>query len=614
MPIIDMPVHLLLERANQGARQPIGADDLPKIVNNLGAEVEEVVEAQQFVCLACGKAYDRTPAQGPPVVCSACGVDFREQPDKLDDRGPINVIRIDMVAVRPDIFDPGGMGRAIRGYLGVQTGLTDYALRSQQLGVRVDKRLANEDSHRPHIACAVLRNVTLTDDTIKVLMNLQEDLHWALGRNRKLASIGVYDLDTLADGLIHYDAVAPDELRFTPLGYPDSELTPAEILERHKTGQAFAHLLANFARYPLLRDADGQVLSMPPIINSESTRVTMGSRNLFCDVTGLSQRGVDRALNILVTSLKELMPEMEIEQVAIEGVDGPRVTPDLRPTTLQLDARNACETIGLTLDAPGVAALLEKMGHNVDDPQQPQLQVRAPAWRNDIMHAIDLVEDVAVAYGYENLAPEPLSTFTASKPRAIEEHAAIARQVLAGLGFQQVLTLVLTSEPAAFEKWRQPVHPQRVIIENPISSEQTMCRVSLLPGMLETLAINKQYDLPQHLFEVGDCCFTDDQSDTGASEVRFASAVMIGTHVGYADIRAIAAAFAADLGAQLDVRPTEHPSFIAGRVAEFVRNDEALGVLGELHPEVLEAYGLRHAVAAFELDLQRLLATEGRQN
>jgi len=605
-----------------------------------------VAETQQYSCGVCAKIYDRTPAQGAPLVCSHCGADFRADPDQLDDLGPNTVLRLNMLAVRPDIFDPGGMARYIRGYLGVDSGLAEYAVTAPRLRVQVDPQLSNEDSFRPYIACAVVRNVRLNHGTIKLLMNLQEDLHWALGRDRKLASIGVYDLDTLEGDVFHYDAVDPDSLRFVPLGFPpdepDSLLTPREILERHKTGQAYAHLLKPLRKYPLLRDGVGTVLSMPPIINSEGTRVTMNTRQFFIDVTGLSQRSVDRALNIVVTSLAESMPEVVIESVVIEEMDQgtkgaktpengqpkgkrtaashaaepgaarprTRITPDLAPIEMMLDVKTAAETIGIELNAGRLAELLESMGYGVREAgHADRLSVLVPAYRNDVMHAVDLIEDAAIAYGYEHITPELVPTFTVGSPRAIEEQAAVARRVLTGLGFHQVMTLVLTNEEAAFRKWRLEPAANTVKIENPISVEQTICRVSLLPGLLETMAINRQYDLPQHLFEAGDCSFVDPGAETGAREERFIAAAMIGTHVGYADIRAVADAFVHEMGRTYVVKPVEHASLIPGRAAGlFDAGGRQIGLMGELHPEVLENYGLRHPVAVLELSLEKLLA------
>jgi phenylalanyl-tRNA synthetase beta chain len=613
VPIVDMPVGLLLERLAAAGGVRLGVAELTELFPKLGCEVEELAAMQQYGCLACGRILDRTEAQGAPPTCPSCGTDFRERPDRLDTLGRNDVIRLNMLAVRPDLFDPGGMARLIAGHLGRRTGLIAYPLERPTLTVQVDPRLGEESSLRPQIACAVLRDVRLDETTLKLVMNLQEDLHWALGRDRKLASIGVYDLDTLAGPVFHYDAVGPDELRFVPLGFPPdddaSRLTPQGILERHKTGQAYAHLLRGFTRFPILRDAGLKVLSMPPIINSEDTRVTQRTRNFFIDVTGLGRRTVDRALAVIVTSLKETLPDVRLEAVTIDGIDGRRETPDLAPSTMVLDVREAAETIGAPLDADALRALLERMGHGTGPgPRDGTLAVRVPAYRNDVMHPVDLIEDAAIAYGYDNLALSLVPTFTLGRPREIEEHAAVARRALTGLGLHQVMTLVLSSEEAAFRRWRLPEDPRAARIQNPISTEQTICRVSVLPGLLETLALNKHHDLPQSLFEVGDCCFVDEAEETGAREERMVGVALIAARVGYADVRAVLDAFVHELGRTCVVAPREHPSCLAGRAASISAPDgRRLGLIGELHPEVLQAYGLKHPVAVFELSLPGLL-------
>jgi phenylalanyl-tRNA synthetase beta chain len=317
---------------------------------------------------------------------------------------------------------------------------------------------------------------------------------------------------------------------------------------------------------------------------------------------------VDRALAILVANVKEMIPGLVIEGVRIEGSDGARTTPTLSPSEMTLQADTAAATIGVELDVERLRKLLERMGHGVMIEQDRRMIVRVPAWRNDVMHPVDLIEDAAIAYGYEKIEPSLVPTFTIGAPREIEERSALVRRVMVGLGFHQVITLTLTSEEAALRKWRLGDDARAVKIENPISVEQTMCRLSLLPGLLETLAINKQYDLPQHLFEVGDCCFVDSEAETGAREQRTLGVAMIGPHVGYADIRAVADAIAHELDRELTVRAADHPSFIPSRAAGLaLKSGGDVGVMGEVHPEVLEAYGLRHPVAVLELDLQSLL-------
>lgn len=629
MPIIDIPVDQLMTHLNRG--QPAGTSllseaEMATLLPRIGCAIEEIAEMHQYACKRCDKIFDRTQAQGLPLNCTHCGTDFRAQAALLADMGKNRVFRFELLAVRTDIYDPGGMARLLRGYLGVQTGLTHYELSDAKISVTVDPKLADDRSRRPFISCAVLRNVTLDHALIKMLMNLQEDLHWALGRDRKLASIGVYDLDVLSGTKFRYDAIKPDEVRFVPLGFspddPAAKLTPAQILEKHATGRDYAHLLKNFTAYPLLRDEAGTVLSMPPIINSESTRVTMKSRNLFVDVTGLSQRVVDRALNVLVTSLKELLPRIQIERVSIHSAEGTRQTPDLAPTAMDLNVRETAETIGATIDESKLSQLLMRMGHGVASGPAGAVTVHVPAYRNDIMHPVDLIEDAAIAYGYDNLNPTLVPTFTVGGARRVEEQAALTRKAFTGMGFHQVMTLVLTSEPAAFTKWRmtgddpltQQVLPRAVRIENPISTEQTIARLSLLPGLLETLALNKEHDLPQQIFEVGDVCFLDPTVETGAREERCVGAAMIGTHVGYADARAVVDAFmrefalAPGAGYRIETPAACDPRFIPGRVAAILdRRGRRIGTMGEVHPEVLENYGLQHATAVMEWSLEQLL-------
>lgn len=635
MPIVNMSVEPLLRAVNRGAAKGLDLEGLRTAIPRIGTEVEEVAQMRQYACRRCDRTIERTEVQGPPVDCPQCHADFRADAAACELRGENHVIRLNMLAARPDLYDPGGMARCLRGYLGIQTGLIEYPMAAGGLSVVVDERLLLESSYRPFISCAVLRNVALDDEAVKVIMNLQENLHWALGRDRKLASIGAYDLDTLQGGVFRYRAVLPDELRFVPLGLDagksDSSLSPREVLERHGTGRKYARLLAGFTHYPLLCDAAGKVLSMPPIINSESTRVTTRTRNLFVDVTGLSPRVVDRALNVMMTGLKELMPEAVLESVAIVQQNRPqRITPALEPGRMVLSVAEAADTIGISLDALQLGELLARMGHAVQASSGPDLAtdaapssdvtahsqfllVRSPAWRNDIMHPIDLIEDAAVAYGFENLPATLVPTFTVGQPRELEEHTGLARRILVGLGFHQVMTLGLTSEPAAFDKLGlardaellQQERRRAVRIENPISTDQTICRVSLLPGLLETFAINKQHDLPQCLFEVGDCCRVDPRAETGAREERWVAVAMIGTHVGFADIRAVCDAFTHELGKSLRFEATHHPSYIAGRAAALQGGDgAALGRMGEAHPQVLENYGLRHPVVMMEMSLE----------
>ena len=388
-------------------------------------------------------------------------------------------------------------------------------------------------------------------------------------------------------------------------------MTPKEILEKHPKGMAFAHLLAGFDRYPLLSDSSGKVMSMPPIINSQLTRVTKATKNFFIDVTGTGQRIVNRALNIMVTSLMELRPELRVETVSIRYVDGEITTPNLEPQEATLNAEEAAKLIGVKLNSKEVAELLEKMGHAVVNPGEANLQVKVPAYRNDILHERDLVEDVAIAYGYHNIEPILVPTMTVGDELDIERGRDVARRTLTGLGCYEVMTLPMTSPENAYTKMGLKESDKYVQVANPINVAQTMLRDSLLGGLLETLSLNTHHDMPQQIFEVGDVTLTDEDEETGTSQRRRVAVAVTGIEAGFAGVRSIAESLAGQFKKKLAAEPIESGLFTPGRGAKLLLAKDGddpveIGQVGEVHPAVLERFRLTHPTAVFELDLEAL--------
>ena len=603
MPVIGIPVDMLTERI----ATEFSPDELVERLQQLGCDVEGYTTLRRFGCGKCGHLMEITPTENPPVVCDMCGLDYKENPEKLLEKGENDVLRMELLAVRPDMFDPGGLARVLRNYLGESDQAAHYDLEQATITVEVEDRLRQPESLRPHIACAVIRGITLDDDIIKVVMKLQENLHWALGRDRKRASIGVYDLDTVAGTHFHYRTIGPEEDPFVPLG-ADQPHTPKQILETHPKGVAYARLLSTFKRYPLLTDENGKVLSMPPIINSEDTRVTQDTKNFFIDVTGTESRVVNKTLNTLVTSLLELDPKARLEQVHIKYPEGVQTTPDLTPQEVVLDPAMAARTIGIEADSDKVQSLLRAMGHKVSANGEG-IKVMVPAYRNDIMHPIDLVEDVAIAYGYHNLVPSLVPTLTVGKEQPMEVLSNEVRRAMTGLGYFEVLTLILSNEEHQFERLGREQREDYVVLEHPISVEQTMIRVTLIPGLLETFSANIDHELPQRMFEVGNITLLSDD-EVGAREHRRVSGGAIGPRVDYSEIRSVVEGLLRELGYTLQTEACDDPAFLPGRAAKVwaLKGDQRIdaGVVGEVHPRVLETYKLSHPVSLFELDLEVL--------
>jgi phenylalanyl-tRNA synthetase beta chain len=390
--------------------------------------------------------------------------------------------------------------------------------------------------------------------------------------------------------------------------------------------------------YPLLIDAQGQVLSLPPIINADESKVVSGTRDLFLDATGPSLPIVERALSILATSLVELdgSGQAWIEPVRIEYPDRAMLTPELQTEVTSLDPDWACRLLGLELTRAEVAERLLRMRHGVADSGSGPLSVTSAAYRHDIMHPVDLVEDLAIAHGYHNFTPELVPTFTAG--RALPENL-LARQaasVLTGLGFIETLSLVLTCEDDHYEKLLRPVPDRRVRVANPVSVEQTMLREHLYSSLLSVLGGNTDHPLPQRIFEVGDVvgypdvplsgspgsstrgaesagrgpAATGESADPAPTERRLIAGAVCATKAGYSEGRSVLdallteLAFAGPSGEGVEYRADDNPSGLPGRSAAVYDSAGArIAELFEVHPQVLENFGLPNPVVLFSLEL-----------
>jgi phenylalanyl-tRNA synthetase beta subunit (EC 6.1.1.20) len=397
---------------------------------------------------------------------------------------------VEFFANRPDLFSTEGVARAMRGFLGIESGLPEYRVTPSGITFSLDPGLA---TIRPFLGSAVIRNVSLDGESIVSLMGLQEALHWAVGRGRGKMAIGVHDLDAVTPPFRY---VAADPSRsFVPLDFNRS-MTMREILDEHPKGRDYAHLVRDFPRYPLILDARDRVLSFPPIINGELTRVTEGTRNILLDTTGTDRRAVMTAVNILCTAFAET--GATIESVTIEGCEVPTLAPTER--TVRVEECNSL--LGLSLSGDEIAALLRAMRYEARHVGET-VQVQIPCYRADIMHDWDLFEDVGIAYGYEHITPVLPPTPTVGEEHPISRLEGIVRSVLAGLGYAEMMPFTLTNERVLFRMMRRPEDPGTLRVMHPISEDHTHVRSAILPLLMETLSLNVHRPLPQRLFAVG---------------------------------------------------------------------------------------------------------------
>ncbi len=493
---------------------------------------------------------------------------------------------------RPDLFTVEGVARALRAYLEAEPGLSTYEVEDPTTHLTVDESVADV---RPVIGAAILHDVELTEARLEGLIALQEDLHWGLGARRAKVAIGIHDLAPVEPPYV-YRGAAPDEITFQPLQFP-RELTLQEVLEEHPKGQEYAHLVEGHDRYPVILDAKDQLLSFPPVINGVLTEVTPDATDLLLDVTGTDAWAVERALNIVATSLAE--SGARIEAVGLEG--GHRdATPNLEPQERVLDVADVHRLLGMGLGSGDVAGCLERMGHGAEPDGAEAVRVQVPPYRVDVLHDVDLVEDVAIGHGYDEVPSARPQEVTYGRPLASQRVAERVRRSLTGLGFLEAMTLNLTNPREQFENVGLEEEPA-VTMLNPVSEEHTQLRTRVLPGLLHILRRNTHRDLPQRLFEVG--VVTRPDGEGGVDQHQRVAGVVLRSEVGFHDAKSVVQALARDLGWDVDVEPEDHGTYLPGRCAALRVEGSRLGVFGEVHPRTLEAYGLEHPAVAFELQL-----------
>lgn len=499
-------------------------------------------------------------------------------------------ITLELEPDRPDLLSVEGLARAIRGYLEIETGLhkaSKTKLKKSNLTVKViDVKV------RPYIACAVIRNLKLLDDrAVRSLMRMQEALHLTVGRDRRKVAIGLHDLKAIKPPIIYTEANA--NTKIIPLDMP-IEMTLEEVLINHPKGIAYKHLVRN--GYPVYIDKEG-VFSFPPIINSERTRVTEETRELFIELTGVDRKAVKQTLNIIVFNLIDRGGEAEKVDVEYVNTETIEETPDLTPRKMKLNVNEMLNLIGIDISAWEAGRLLEKIRYGIIKTTESEIEILIPSYRVDVLHQVDIVEDLAIAYGYDKLTPEIPSILTIGKPSTMEIIEAKIRQSLIGLGFQEILSFTLSSNKLQVEKMN--INKMRLIeIENPISSELNVYRRWILPHLMKFLSLNKHVSYPQKIFELG---YVATPKKGKIITLRNTSVAMASAKANFAAIQGVLQAFALDLGLNIKLKRMEHPSFIAGRTAAIIANNKVIGIMGEIHPQVLNNFEIEVPVVAFEI-------------
>jgi phenylalanyl-tRNA synthetase beta chain len=530
-------------------------------------------------------------------------------------------IEIEIFPDRTDLLSHETISRAARAFLNSAEYSPDFKIIQGELSLSVDPSI---EKIRPVILGAVVRGVDngtnpeQRDEFIQSLMEHQEKLHMTLGRKRKFASIGVHDLSKLKPP---FNVIGVDKNHvFIPLAEKE-EMTIEDILKSHPKGKEYAGLMEGMDKYPVIIDSNDKVLSFPPIINGDHTTVTENTTDFFIDVTGWDERSCEACLLLICLSLAERGGV--VESIQIKNWDGgisnvPRGDSKIHKVPDKLISK----ILGIELEKSEIATAIKKMGGKLiesrtvtDGPDKAEKWadcvvgekehiIAMPRWRNDIMHPVDLVEDIAIGYGYDNL-PEQLSTVHLDAiPLPSSNLRRRISASLCALGLQETQSLTLSNNRDQFEKLRWQEVGKSTIISNPITQDHTMLRQYILPSLLNLLSANRHHELPQKVHELG----TVVRDSRNASRVAWACAEVGG---GFSAAKGIASSLLRDLGADLkkvkwiSISEKEGP-WIKGRGAKIILNGLELGQIGEIDPNVSFQFGLRAPIQAGEFNVDAL--------
>jgi phenylalanyl-tRNA synthetase beta chain len=506
-----------------------------------------------------------------------------------------NEIVVEIFPNRPDMLSEAGFARALSSFIGVNTGLKEYKAKKggPDYKIIIEKEVKEV---RPFTACAIIKNLDFDDEKIREIIQLQEKLHVTFGRNRKKLAIGIYPLEKISLP-ITYTAKKPSEIKFRPLE-SDREMSGAEILKNHPTGKEYAHLLEGKKLYPVFIDAKGEILSLPPIINSHNTgRIDENTKEVFIECSGFDFSVLSKCLNIIVTSLADIGGE--IYEMTLDFAGEKKKSPALSSEEWDVDLQYVNKIIGMNFKESEIKKLFEKMGYGFKNKK-----VLVPCYRADILHQMDLAEDIAIAYGYENFEPEIPNVSTVAKENPFEIFKDRVADILVGAGLIEVMSYHLNSEEINSKKMF--LEEECVKLENSLTADRTILRSWLMPGIMQIFSENTNKEYPQSLFEMGSVFSHDKKEETGIIEKSSLCIAVCSSDSDYTKIKQLIDLLTKALDIDYEASSKEHSSFIIGRSAKIISSKEEFGIAGEIKPEVLENFSVPMPVAALEIDLQKL--------
>lgn len=588
MPTISVPRDRLFDLVGKEFSQ----DDFDELCFEFGLELDDVVVEK--------------PALGSRALSG--GVNTEE----------IVTYKIEVPANRYDLLCVEGLAQALRVFLGTERAPAYTLSCEPKTTMSVS---AGVKDVREFVVCAILRDLEMNDAIYQSLIDLQEKLHHNICRRRTLVAIGTHDLDTISDPF-SYEALPPSDFRFVPLS-KSSEYNGDELMTLYESDpqlKQYLHIIRDEPTFPIIFDSQRTVLSMPPIINGDHSKISPNTKNMFIECTATDLTKAKIVLNILVAMFSRYCRiPFSVEPVKVEYSDGvTMITPDFSTPSVSATTAYINRNAGVALEAEEMVRLLARMQVPATVSNGTTILVEVPIVRPDILDACDIMCDVAVGYGFNRVEEKVPQTSTVGKQQPLNHLAdLVRREGLAQQGYTEVLTWVTVSNAENFGLLRRTDNGSKAVkIGNPKTLEFQEGRTSLLPGLLKTLRENREGKVPIKLFEVGDVVLKDSTAEVLACNRRKVAAVYCSTQAGFEVIQGLLEHVMTTLGARkgegnddwrICAQACEDEIFFNGRRANVIYKGETIGALGWLHPEVLANFSLSYPCSAFEVDLEVFL-------
>ena len=585
------------------------------------------VNEENFYALA-GRRWKTKEEFEDALVCAKAELDsgYGEPDDE-------HILKIELNDTnRPDLWGTAGCARQLRMYNG--GAIPDYSsffsypgkVKPARYKVNVEKSVIKV---RPFLAGFVASGKTISDPQLRDMIQTQEKLAWNFGRKRRSISMGIYRTAIIKWPIV-YRAVAPDSVSFVPLQW-DGPLTLREILRQHPKGREYAFILENEPLHPLLLDSQGRVLSYPPIINSADLgAVEVGDSDIFVELTGTDQNAVTLAASIVACDLADNGFTIEPLEINYE-YDTPFgkncVTPYYFQESVFCSLARIEKFLGEKLSADECTAALTKMGvraEKADDTEKaetvkseggvqghlqnkwPGVRAWPPEYRNDFLHAADVAEDVMIGRGLGSFRPERPSAFTVGRLTPLTLFSRKLKELMAGMGYQEMIYNYLGSRKDLVEKMRGK-GDNIIRISNPMTENYEYVRDSVLASLLESEAVSGHSVYPHKIFEIGKIVRLDPGDNYGSVTRQYLGFLHADRDANFNSAAAQIQTLFYYISREYTVAESGDPRFIPGRAASILYNEKPIGVFGEIHPEVLENWGITMPCITAEIDIEALL-------